>query len=56
MIKVEMRKEQMNDIEIISIGPTTEAEIVKLGFRVSKVLSKPSPEILLETLEVKWNI
>ena len=44
-------KDQTEDIELISIGPTTEAAIVKLGFKVSKVVSKPSPEMLLETLE-----
>ena len=45
-------KDEIENIKIVSIGPTTEAEIVNLGFDVYKVLSKPSPEVLLETLEV----
>ena len=43
-------RNHFQNIVIIAIGPTTEAEIVKLGFKVTVTLSKPTPEALVETL------
>ena len=41
---------ELDKVKLIAIGPTTEAEIVKLGHRVSGVVSKPNPASLGQLL------
>ena len=42
----EHHPEKLKHSKIIAIGPTTRAEIARLGFQVHKVVSKPSAESL----------
>ena len=46
----EHHSEKLKQSKIIAIGPTTRAEIDRLGFQVHKVVSKPSAESLGELL------
>ena len=46
----EHHSEKLKHSKIIAIGPTTRAEIERLGFQVHKVVSKPSAESLGELL------
>ena len=44
--------DKFKDVKIVAIGPTTEAEILKLGFQVDHVVSKPTPVMLGDTLQL----
>ena len=46
----EHHSEKLKQSKIVAIGPTTRAEIDRLGFQVHKVVSKPSAESLGELL------
>ena len=46
----ENHPEKLKQSKIIAIGPTTRAEIERLGFQVHKVVSKPSAESLGDLL------
>ena len=46
----EHHQQKLKQSKIIAIGPTTRAEIERLGFQVHKVVSKPSTESLGDLL------